>query len=253
MSKARKNGIRSLLNGIETGDPHAVDVIDPRTYIQHNPQTDTGREGLRALFARLSKTSPRVNLVRVFSDGDYVFAHTEYDFASRKIGFEVFRYEGEFVVEHWDNTQERLGPNASGRSMVGGPTEASDTDLTETNRCLVRDFVEAALIGGDLTLLDARVAPDLIQHSPRMTDGRDAYLIALETAPDDGVPITYRTLHRVLAEGCFVLAVSECERGGRTTAVYDLFRVEGGMLVEHWDTVEAVVPKSEWNNNHGKF
>ncbi|MFT4975744.1 MAG: putative SnoaL-like aldol condensation-catalyzing enzyme [Myxococcota bacterium] len=60
---------------------------------------------MAALFARLSKTSPRVNIVRAFADGDFVFGHTEYDFATRRIGFEVFRFEGDMTVEHWDNIQ----------------------------------------------------------------------------------------------------------------------------------------------------
>jgi len=45
-------------------------------------------------------TNPRVNIVRAFAGGDYVFGHTEYDFATRRIGFEVFRFEGDFAVEH---------------------------------------------------------------------------------------------------------------------------------------------------------
>ncbi|MFT5706864.1 MAG: putative SnoaL-like aldol condensation-catalyzing enzyme, partial [Oceanospirillaceae bacterium] len=77
MSSIRKNQICSLLKGIETGDEKAVAVVDEEQYIQHNPQTQEGSEGLAALFKRLSKTSPRVNIVRVFEDGDYVFAHTE--------------------------------------------------------------------------------------------------------------------------------------------------------------------------------
>ena len=101
MSRDRVARIRTLLKGIETGDPDSVSVINPTKYIQHNPQTHTGREGLAALFARLSKTSPRVNIVRAFSDGDFVFGHTEYDFSRRRIGFEVFRFEGDFTVEHW--------------------------------------------------------------------------------------------------------------------------------------------------------
>ena len=83
MTLNRKDRIRALLKGIETGDPAAVAVVSPDKYIQHNPQTHEGGEGLAALFKRLSKTNPRVNIVRAFADGDYVFAHTEYDFASR--------------------------------------------------------------------------------------------------------------------------------------------------------------------------
>ena len=60
-------------------------------------------------------------------------------------------------------------------------------------------------------------------------------------------------LHRVLAEGNFVLSVSEGSLGGVHTSFYDLFRVAGGKIVEHWDTIEAVPPRSEWKNDNGKF
>ena len=66
----RKNLIRKLLKGIETGDPAAAAVVNESKYIQHNPQTHEGSEGLAALFARLSKTNPRVNIVRAFADGE---------------------------------------------------------------------------------------------------------------------------------------------------------------------------------------
>ena len=104
----------------------------------------------RLCFQRLSKTSPRVNIVRAFEDGEFVFAHTEYDFANRNIGFEVFRFEDGQAVEHWDNIQRRQGPNKTGRSMVDGPTEAVDHELTESNRAFVRSFVETVLVDGEL-------------------------------------------------------------------------------------------------------
>ena len=58
--------IRALLKSIETGDPAGVSVVNEARYIQHNPQTREGSEGLAALFKRLSETSPRVNVVRAF-------------------------------------------------------------------------------------------------------------------------------------------------------------------------------------------
>ena len=149
-------------------------------YIQHNPQTQEGSEGLAALFQRLSKTSPRVNVVHAFEDGDFVFGHTEYDFATRRIGFEEFRFEDGQAVEHWDNIQARLGPNESGRSMVDGPTEATDHDLTENNRFFVRSFVETVLIGGQLDrLADFIDAGDFAEHNPRAMDGLSALRAAL--------------------------------------------------------------------------
>ena len=254
MSSERKDQIRGLLKGIETGDPAAAAVVNPEKYIQHNPQTHEGSEGLAALFKRLSKSSPRVNIVRVFEDGDYVFAHTEYDFASSKIGFEVFRFEDDLVVEHWDNIQQRQGPNRSGHSMVDGPTEATDVAQTEVNRTLVRFFAEDVLINGRLEKLEHYVdAERYTQHNPSGADGLSALRSALETTADDGIAIEYGRLHRVLAEGSFVLSVSEGSLGGVQSAFYDLFRVADGKLVEHWDTVEAIAPRSEWKNHNGKF
>jgi predicted SnoaL-like aldol condensation-catalyzing enzyme len=254
MGAVRKERIRTLLKGIETGDPTAVEAVNQAEYIQHNPQTHEGSEGLAALFARLSKTSPRVNLVRVFADGDYVFAHTEYDFATRRIGFEVFRFEGEQAVEHWDNIQPRRGPNPSGHSMVDGTAEASDLSQTETNREFVREYVRDVLIEHHVHLIEKYVAnTGFIQHNPEQADGVDelkAYLLASE---GQRAVVEYTRLHRILAEGEFVLTACEGFLAGVPTAFYDLYRVERGSIVEHWDTIEAIPAKSEWKNSNGKF
>ena len=254
MALSRKDKIRKLLKGIETGDPDAAAVVSSERYIQHNPQTREGGEGLAALFKRLSKTSPRVNLVRVFEDQDFVFAHTEYDFATRKIGFEVFRYDGDHVVEHWDNIQERRGPNPSGRSMVDGPTEAVDHALTETNRALVASFVERVLIGGQTDRLDEYIGGEsFAQHNPGMLDGKTNLRSALTARDGERDVIRYERVHRVLAEGSFVLSACEGQHHGQHTAFYDLYRIHEGQLVEHWDTVEEIPPPAEWKNSNGKF
>ncbi len=249
----KKDQIRALLKSIETGDPGPVAVVNEAKYIQHNPQTREGSEGLAALFLRLSKTSPRVNVVRAFEDGDFFFGHTEYDFASRKIGFEVFRFEDGRAVEHWDNIQGRLGPNPAGRSMVDGPTEAGDHALTEQNRAFAREFVEKVLIEGQLERLSDYLDEAYAEHNPRLTDGTVALRAALEETEGGSRRIDYRRLHRALAEGDFVLCVSEGAVAGVHSAFYDLFRVSGGKIVEHWDTTEKVAPRSEWKNDNGKF
>lgn len=255
MTSKRKKQIHTLLKGIETGDALSVAVVNPDKYIQHNPQTREGGEGLAALFKRLSKTSPRVNIVRIFSDGDYVFAHTEYDFGTSRIGFEVFRFEGEQTVEHWDNIQAREGPNDSGRSMVDGPTEVTDLDRTESNREFVQFFVEDILINGQFNKLEHYInSENYFEHNPRRVDGLPALQAALSGSASHGsTRIKYDRVHRVLAEGNFVLSVSEGSVKGVHSSFYDLFRVADGNLVEHWDTTEAVPPQSEWKNDNGKF
>ena len=65
--------------------------------------------------------------------------------------------------------------------------------------------------------------------------------------------IEYHINHRVLADGNFVLAVNEGTLDGEPCAYYDLYRVEGQRLVEHWDTVEHIPPREQWKNDNGKF
>lgn len=251
---SKKDQVRALLKSIETGDPAAISVVNEAKYIQHNPQTHEGGEGLTGLFKRLARTEPRVNMVRAFEDGEFVFAHMEYDFATRKICFEVFRFEDGQAVEHWDNIQERLEPNKSGRSMVDGATESTDHQLTESNRAFVRSFVETVLVDGQLDRLADFIDEEaFIEHNPHLGDGVTLLRSALEAEDNGCKRIDYHRVHRVLAEGSFVLCVSEGNYGGVHSAFYDLFRQANGKLVEHWDTTEQIAQHSEWKNNNGKF
>lgn len=256
MTFTRKRQIHDLLKGIETGDPAAVEVVNENVYIQHNPHNREGSEGLAELFARLALTSPRVEIVRVFADGDYVFAHVEYDFDEVVIGFELFRFEDGFAVEHWDNLQTKvLTPNPSGHTMTDGPVDVADPDNTEANRDLVSSFVAEVLIDGGVERLDDYIDTEAFtEHNPHLTDDLSGLRSVLaRSAADDGRAIDYQHTHRVLADGDFVLTVNEGFRSGVHSSFYDLFRVANGKVVEHWDTVSEVPPRSEWKNDNGKF
>jgi len=186
---------------------------------------------------------------------NYVFAHTEYDFDTSRIGFEIFRFEGDLTVEHWDNIQPREGPNPSGRSMVDGPTEATDLDQTENNREIVRSFVKDVFINGQLDKLERYIDQTCYcEHNPRFGDSLSPLRSALsDPASNEGITIKYDRMHRILAEGDFVLTVSEGSVNGVHSSFFDLFQVAHGKLVAHWDTTEAVPPRSEWKNHNGKF
>ncbi|WP_394209445.1 hypothetical protein [Enterovibrio calviensis] len=255
MNTLRKQSIHDLLKGIETGDPESVRVVDQEQYIQHNPLTKEGDVGLAELFARLAKTNPRVEIIRIFSDGNFVFAHTEYDFSSEKICFEVFRFEGERTVEHWDNLQLKQARNASGHSMIDGETQVKDQDQTESNRQCINAFVKEVLIERNTNALpDYVAAAGYVEHNPALTDDIKALSTALLDTEADGSPrIHYQQHHRTLADGNFVLSVCEGYREGIHSAFYDLFRLDSGLVVEHWDTVETVPPRADWNNLNGKF
>ena len=63
----------------------------------------------------------------------------------------------------------------------------------------------------------------------------------------------YDKIHQILAQGNYVLAVSEGTFGGAPTSYYDLWRIENGKVTEHWDVMETIADKETWQNQNGKF
>ena len=255
MSSNHKPQVSTLLKAIETGETAPVAVINPNKYIQHNLGVADGLAGFGAVLQALPKGSARVNTVRVFQDGNFVFAHTEYNFFGPKIGFDIFRFEDGKIVEHWDNLQETPAKvNPSGRSMTDGPSTAQDLQHTEANKARVAAFVDDILVNGRMAKTGQYIdADNYSQHNPQIADGLNGLGAALDAMAKAGVSMKYKTLHKVLGEGNFVLTVSEGEFAGKPTAFYDLFRVDAGKLVEHWDVIEAIPASTEWKNANGKF
>ncbi|HEY6764696.1 MAG TPA: hypothetical protein VI386_07985 [Candidatus Sulfotelmatobacter sp.] len=60
-----------------------------------------------------------------------------------------------------------------------------------------------------------------------------------------GITMKYERVHKVLGEGNFVLVASEGSFAGRATSFDDLFRVKNGKIAEHWDTIEAIAPRTD--------
>lgn len=249
-----KQKVSALLKSIETGATDSMETINAEKYIQHNLSIGDGLEGLGAVLQQLPPNSTKVNTVRVFEDGDYVFAHTEYNFFGPKIGFDIFRFEDGKIVEHWDNLQETAGPNPSGHTMTDGATEITDLDKTEENKTLVRNFIEDILVNGNMEKLAGYFDGDnYIQHNPLIADQLSGLGNALAEWAKHGITMKYDKIHKVLGEGNFVLIVSEGHLAGKHNAFYDLFRVENGKLAEHWDTIEEIPAQENWKNNNGKF
>ncbi len=251
----QKEQVVALLKSIETGESAPVAVINPEKYIQHNPSIKDGLTGFGEALAALPAGSARVHTVRVLQDGDFVIAHTDYNFFGPKIGFDIFRFENGKIVEHWDNLQEKPATaNPSGHSMIDGTTEVKDLDKTEANKKLVAQFVSDVLQGNAPEKLTSYFDGDkYIQHNPTIADGLSGLGAALEAMAKQGIAMTYDRVHKVLGEGNFVLAISEGSFAGKAVTFYDLFRVEAGKIAEHWDVVEPVLPADQHQNKNGKF
>ena len=202
----------------------------------------------------LPANTAKANTVRAFQDGDFVVAHTEYDFFGPKIGFDIFRFENGQIVEHWDNLQEIATETANGHTMIDGATEIKDLDKTKENKELVEKFVLGFLVNGDMAAVDKYLdSTSYVQHNPGIADNVEGLQQAVKYFMDNKISFKYDKLHMIFGEGNFVLTASEGEIGGVHSSFYDLFRVENGKIVEHWDTIEAIPTKENWRNNNGKF
>jgi len=252
---SQKDQVVALLNSFNTGDQMPISYINPKKYIQHNLSVADGLAGFGEVMHHAPPQGFKANVVRAFEDGDYVFTHTEYDFFGPKAGFDVFRFENGQIVEHWDNLLEVQEPNPSGRTQFDGSTTLADLDKTEANKQVVRGFIENVLLGHQMDKLTSYINPETyIQHNPAVADGLDGFGAAMKYFAENGLVMEYSKLHKVLGQGNFVLAMSEGKFGkGEHTAFYDLFRLADGLIVEHWDVIAAIPPKTEWKNENGKF
>ena len=248
-----------LINTFATGDTKTAKSLLAKGYIQHNLAYGTGRDAFVGSVAYLASAPVKTTVknIRVFEDGDKVFLQTVYNFAGAgdQVAFDIFRFdENGLIAEHWDNLAALAAPNPSGHTQTDGTMEVTDLDKTEENRKLVESFLYDVMQGNHPEKTPDYFDGDTyIQHNTGIADGLSGLGAALAALAQQGIQMIYTTVHQVLAQGNFVLAVSEGTFGGAPTAYYDLWRVENGKIAEHWDVMETIADKSTWANDNGKF
>lgn len=248
-----------LIGTFATGDAKLAASLLDKGYIQHNLAYGTGRDAFVGSVEYLASAPVKTTVrnVRAFEDGDKVFLQSAYNFAGvgEQVAFDIFRFNSEgLIAEHWDNLADVAEPNPSGRTQIDGTTEVSDLDKTEENRALIEAFLEDVMQGKHPEKTPEYFAGDAyLQHNTGIADGLSGLGAALESLAANGIQMIYDRTHQVLAQGNFVLGVSEGTFGGKPTSYYDLWRVEDGKVAEHWDVMETIADPADWQNENGKF
>ncbi len=255
MELSKKAKAIAVLESLETGSKEPIAYINPNKYIQHNLSVGDGLEGFGEVIKHAPPQGFKAKVIRAFEDGDFVFTHTEYDFFGPKIGFDVFRFENDLIVEHWDNLIEVQPANPSGRTQTDGATDITDIDKTTENKNIVKSFIDDVLLNHQNEKITDYINPTkYLQHNPVVADGLDGFGAAMKYFAENNLVMEYTKTHKVLGEGNFVLSMSEGKFGkGEHTSFYDLFRLENGKIVEHWDVISTIPSESEWKNKNGKF
>lgn len=252
--KTNKTKVIELLHSIENGDSKPISYINANKYIQHNLAVKDGLSGFGEVMSQLPKGSAKSKVIRAFEDGPFVFTHTKYNFFGPKSGFDIFRFEDGKIVEHWDNLQEIVEKTASGRTQFDGPTQIKDLDKTKENKELIKNLLNDVFFSQAPEKITNYISTKKYhQHNPNVKDGLKGLGEALKYLADQGMPMLYEKNHKILGEGNFVLSTSEGKFLNNHVAFYDLFRIEDGKIVEHWDTIEKIPEKENWQNSNGKF
>ncbi|MDP8992822.1 MAG: ester cyclase [Actinomycetota bacterium] len=120
----------------------------------------------------------------------------------------------------------------------------------EQNKQVVLAYLEQALNAKQpAEAVDAYVGPRYVQHNPQVADGPEAF-IEFASGFTRQFPEMRVDVRRVVAEGDVVVTHSLLTVGpeDRGTAAVDIFRLEEGRIVEHWDVLQPV-PESAANDN----
>ena len=99
------------------------------------------------------------------------------------------------------------------------------------------------------------VHPDYVQHDPNSKTGRDGTIEALGAHMERNPRMTH-DVKRVIYGDDGMVAVHyhfRREPDDRGLAVVDLFRIENGYLVEHWDVMQPVPDPASCKNSNGMF
>ncbi|MEO0485873.1 MAG: nuclear transport factor 2 family protein [Pseudomonadota bacterium] len=240
-----------------SGNVDAVEQYFAPDYIQHNPNFANGVDGQKGVVGFLSSVDGfAADYVRVIADDDMVAIHARYEGFGpvATIGFDVFRVEGGMIVEHWDNLTPETPPNPSGRTQIDGATEIVDRDKTEANKAKVVEFITKSLIDHEEVNITDYISPvTYLQHNSQVADGLHGFGAFMAGMAEQSITMDYSTVHHVVGEGNFVLTMSEGAIGGEAMSFYDLFRLEDGLIVEHWDVIEPMPGPDAPHNEAGKF
>lgn len=257
MGQKLNNAKNLYLEGIRDGNARAaVTKYTGARYTQHSTGVRDGVEGFVEFFEPFIARNPKrhIDIVRGWEDGQYVFVHAYQslnDGESQWVTTDFFDTdENDKIIEHWDIIAPFRGANASGRTAIDGPTEITDFDKTVENKQVVRDMLQQVLVrGGDVNRIDEFIAEGYLQHNPEVPDGLTAFR---KLALDPNRPLWYSEIVLLVGKGNFVASLCKAEFDGKPYAQADIFRLEDGKIVEHWDNVEPIGPKEEWVNS-GKF
>ena len=133
----------------------------------------------------------------------------------------------------------------------------TDTTTEARNKAVVLRYMEGVINSKNVDLLDEVMSEDWIAHNPIEPNGR-AGLKQFFSEMFGQFPDIHADVKRVIAKDDYVVVQShytsnQADRGNdwapQSGATVDIFRLDDGVIVEHWDVNQRPIPESSVNGN----
>lgn len=258
---ANKRLVFDMWRGVvNAGRVELADRMLSESYIQHSPVISTGRAAFKQVFSAVERRDeiPEVvspPLVTIIAEGDLVVMALREEMPAAggegtyaNVHFNLFRVHDGRLAEHWHSVQAAPGPGVpspadGGPQPVMGAEYAAQEALLRSpdpalaaNKRLVHAAWRTAVDRGPEAMAARYLADGYLEHNANAGSLPRAFMAGPGEIPLDG------PLVAMVAQGDLVVLVQALEHphpfreGERyTTAWFDMFRIEGGTIVEHWD------------------
>lgn len=137
-------------------------------------------------------------------------------------------------------------------AAVGATPSLAADDVREANKRTVLAFYDAALNRSNFDDAAAYFGPHYIQHNPMIKDGIEGFRSFLQDLKKQ-FPGLHSEVKRIFADGDFVIIHVHAKRQPEELglAIVDIFRLERGKIVEHWDVRQPLTETAA--NANGMF
>ena len=255
MGTALENVRRLYLEGIAEGRAkEAVSQYTGHRYTQHSTGVANGADGFLKFFEPFLERNPDrdIEMVRILEDGPWVFCNVYQSLnggTAKWVTMDMFFTDDDgLILEHWDTIGAYTEDTASGENMVRGTTAIDTAADSTANKSLVLEYTKQVLQEGNIDKLSEFVSKDIIQRAPTIGAGQAG--LAKWLASDDAGQ--YEMLFKLIGQGDFVVTYGKRRAKGKDIAIFDVYRVADGKIIEHWDNAEEISPRENWGNS-GKF
>ncbi|MGY3239203.1 MULTISPECIES: nuclear transport factor 2 family protein [unclassified Bradyrhizobium] len=132
---------------------------------------------------------------------------------------------------------------------LAGGTAFAGSAQEEANRNAVLAFYEKGLNQKDVDAALAYVGDRYVQHNPNAADGPEGFRKFIGFLREK-FPNSHSEIKRSFVDGDYVILHVNAVRepGTKGNAIVDIFKLENGKIVEHWDVVQPI-PDNPANNN----